>query len=326
MTLLSRSAEHVYWAGRYLERAEATARVLKSHTSLYLDLPRSAGLTWEPLLGLTGDPRGFFELYPSTAEEFVVGYLSIDRRNPGSVLASLASARENMRIARSIFPRDAWEKLNRVFNHAADNAGEAVPRLSRTTWLNHIIDCCQTLQGIIGASMAHDEAYRFLCIGCHLERADMTSRVLDIRAGAPAHVRSEPTVDQMRPFADLQWMSVLGTLAALQAYRRKVQSRVQGPAVLEFVLRDEHFPRSVAHCLNEISDDLGCLAERPEVIVACGAAQQVVEDARVRALAWDGLHEWVDELQTMLDAVHRRIEGAYFRSDVPKAPLLQATA
>lgn len=325
MALLSRAAESVYWTGRYLERVETTARLLQVHTALYLDTPRSAGLTWEPLLAVTGSAEVFDEMYPSCSEEHVVEFLTTDTLNQGSVIASLAQARENVRTTRAVFPREVWEGVNDLYFDAVDRVDEAVPRWSRHGWVSRVIDRCHALVGIMASTMTRDEAYEFLRIGRYLERADMTSRVLDVRAGSLVDTRADGG-GELRPYEDLQWMSVLRSLAADQAYRRKVQTRVQGAAVLQFVLQDIGFPRSVAHSLATVSGCLDGLNRHDDVRAVCDRTRTAIEEARVRTLAWEGLTEWVDDLQVNLNDLHGALSDTYFNLERSRPSLLLASA
>ena len=310
--------------GRYLERVETTARLLQVHTALYLDTPRSAGLTWEPLLAVTGSAETFDEMYPSCSEEHVVEFLTTDTLNQGSIIASLALARENVRTTRAVFPREVWEGVNDLYFDAVDLADEAVPRWSRHGWVSRVIDRCHALVGIMASTMTRDEAYEFLRIGRYLERADMTSRVLDVRAGSLADSRDDD--GEVRPYEDLQWMSVLRSLAADQAYRRKKQTQVQGAAVLGFVLQDVGFPRSVAHSLMVVSSCLDGLNHHDEVRAVCDRTRVTVDEARVRTLAWEGLTEWVDALQVDLIDLHGALSDTYFNLDHTRPSLLLASA
>jgi uncharacterized alpha-E superfamily protein len=318
--LLSRVAEAVYWTGRYLERAETTARILKVHTELFLDLPRSAGVGWSPLLAITGSHDHFDELYPSTNEEDVVCFLAADGRNAGSIVASLAAARENIRTTRPVFPRELWEALNNLYLLTVENCEDAVPRRSRLAWLEGVLADCARLCGTMEGTMSHDDAYSFLRIGRHLERADMTTRVLDVRASTLTSAGED-----LRPYADITWMSVLKSLSAYQMYRRKVQSRVRGADVLKFLLQDSQFPRSIDHCLIEISRSLLELPRHESAMAACAEAEVHVNDAKVQALAWDGLHDYTDTLQVHLDTLHGLLSDTYFQADEATVAML-ATA
>lgn len=318
--LLSRVAEAVYWAGRYVERAETTSRIVKVQTELYLDLPRSAGLGWSPLLAVTGSDERYDVDRHERSEEQVIAFLLSDHDNHGSVIASLAQARENMRTTRSVFPREVWEALNELYHWANDNRDDAVPRRSRLMWTEHVMAECQRLIGILAGTMTHDAAYSFMRIGRHVERADMTSRVLDVQAGT---LLEQP---DGQPYADLTWMAVLKSVAGYQMYRRSVQTGVQGPEVLRFLLQDTLFPRAVQHCLVEIARDLLVLSHNDRIMGSCARAQLYVEQARVRSLAWDGLSPYVDGLQVHLGEVHDALSDTYFQVRPLSSPLARATA
>lgn len=321
--LLSRVAEALCWAGRYLERVETTARVVCSHTELYLDLPKASGLTWEPLLAVNDSIDLFDERYADRSEEHVVAFLVTDEANPGSLLNSLAAARENMRTTRAVFPRGAWELLNDVYLRAAADASDAIGRRNRLPWLHEMIGDCQQLTGLLAGSMTDDEAYAFFRIGRHLERADMTTRVLGVRAGMLGD--GPPTIS---PFADVLWLAVLKAVGAEHAYRRQGSPRVKGADVLRFLLQDPGFPRSVDHCLGIVAGEVRQLPSPEPVVAACLTAQFLVDDARVKALAWDGLTEYVDEVQQAIHEVHQELDATYFRrsSDGPDVDLESKSA
>lgn len=319
--LLSRVAERVYWAGRYLERAEATARIVKTHTEMYLDLPRSAGMTWAPLLAITGADHDFAELGNHPTEESVIAFLTFDGRNPGSLVASLNRARENMRTTRGVFPREAFEILNDLFLTAAETSEDVVHRRERIRWMDRVIADCQHLGGLLAGTMTRDEVLSFLRIGSHLERADMTTRVLDVRAGSLMAAG-----DRLGAYGEVAWMGVLKSVAAYQAYRRTVQAGIHGPEALRFLLQDPKFPRSVEHCLVEIATLLRDLSDHDAAVEACAAAQRMVESAKVRTLAWDGLHDYVDALQERIGAVHDELERTYFQRGPARRSPMAASA
>lgn len=320
--LLSRLAESVYWTGRYLERAEATARILATHTELFLDLPRSAGVTFAPLLAVAGSGDHFAEVHDEPTEEAVVSWLAGDRANPASIVASLAAARENVRTTRQLFPRETWEIVNHTYLCAVEDADHVVGRRTRLAWLDDVLGDLQRLTGLMAGSMHQDETYSFLRVGRHLERADMTTRVLDVRAATLMGARDEA----LRAFVDVQWMGVLRCLGAHQAYRRRVQARVSGPEALRFLLQDPQFPRSVEHCLTQIAQSLLELPRHDDAMAVCARSQQLIEEARVRTLAWDGLHEFVDELQVHLGDLNDVTTTTWFRGTVTAPPPLLASA
>lgn len=308
--LLSRVADAVYWTGRYLERAEATARVVKVHTELFLDLPKSASAGWEPLLAVTGTHESFIEHYKDPSEENIVAFLTVDGRNTSSVVASLARARENMRTTRAVFPREVWESLNNLFLESTERAEDAITRRRRLQWIDDVLGDCQRLSGTMAGAMSHDDAYSFLRIGRHLERADMTTRVLDVGAST---LITGPLAEQARPYADITWMSVLKAVSAYQMYRRSVQAGVSGSEVVRYLLQDTQFPRSVEHCVTEIGRCLLELPHHESAMKVCAATENQIDAAKVQSLASGGLHDYVDDLQRQFDELHAAMADTYFQ-------------
>lgn len=319
--LLTRTATSMYWLGRYVERAECTARILIEHCNLHVDLPRGYEIGWEPLLQLTGTRQLYWahRTAPSgdatAEEERVLRFLVSDDRNPGCIVAALAAARENLRTARSVVPREAWEILNGLYLHALDSCADAEDRRSRFRYLRRVVNDAQTLTGLLAGTMSHDEAYAFLSIGRLLERADMTTRVLDVRAESLApEVRGG-----YRPFDNVQWMGALRSVGAYQMYRRSVGPQVKASAAVRFLLQDQYFPRSVAHCLDQVSRFVKTLPHPDAALDATADALLLVHE---RALPAEGtrraaalrasLHALVDDVQLAINQVHDAIDAAWF--------------
>ena len=315
--LLSRVAEAVYWAGRHLERAEATARLVHIHTKLFLDLPKAAGVGWTPLLAVTGSGEAFRHRHPEASEEQVVGFLATDAEHQGSIVASIAQAHANLRVTQAILPSEAWEVLNQLHSWAAQTRHQAVDRRTRLGWTSQLIRQCQLLSGLLEGTMSHDDTYAFLEIGRALERADMTTRVLDVQAGILVGQRDGAT-----PYADLTWMGVLRSLSAHQMFRRTAGSTVTGPAALRFLLRDPQFPRSVERCLIEISRALLELCRHNGPMAGCAEVQQLLEQAELDGLGATGLHDFADRLQQGLGALHDLLVATYFLEPSTETMLL----
>ena len=311
--LLSRVAESVYWAARYLERAEATARLVHVHTELFLDLPKAAGVGWTPLLALTGSGEAFRDRHHEVSEEQVVDFLATGADHDGAIVASIARAHANLRVTQAILPIEAWEVLNELHHWVTQTRHQAVDRRTRMAWTNQLIRQCQLLSGLLEGTMSHDDAYAFLEIGRALERADMTTRILDVQAGILLGQRKDVSA-----YADLTWMGVLRSLSAHQMFRRTVGSSVSGPAALRFLLRDPQLPRSVERCLIEISRALLELSRHHQPMAACASIQQLLERADLGAPDGDGptataLHEYSNRLQDGFAALHELLVATYFQ-------------
>jgi uncharacterized alpha-E superfamily protein len=319
--LLSRVAEAVYWAGRYAERAEATARLVEVHTEFFLDLPKSAGVGWSPLLAVTGSSDVFSTQFSDAVEDEVVAFLAVDADNPGSVISSLAKARANFRVSGTVLPPLAWEVLNRLYLWALDTSPQAVDRRTRMAWMDHVVRQCQLFTGSLAGTMCHDESYSFLEIGRFIDRADMTTRVIDVQA----EILIGQGADMSRPYADITWMNVLHSLATRQMFLQHGHWGAAGPEALRFLLKDPRFPRSVEHCLTKVSR---CLLELPahnEPMAGCASVQGQLEDADLAQLAQAGVHRFTHRLQQGLSRLHDLITGTYFGSARSGSAVLSAS-
>ena len=196
--LLARMADAVYWAGRYLERAEGTARIVQVHTDAHVDMPVGEDVGWEPLLTIVGVDSEFAERYSAAAgvgdgaaaEHHVIEFLLHGEDNPSSILSSIASARENLRTARPVVPREAWEACNNLWLACSDHLAEAATREGRVLWLRRVIAGCQRINGILLGTMSRDEAMSFL-----VDRPEP-------RAGRPDHPGARrPLRESLRPDA-----------------------------------------------------------------------------------------------------------------------------
>lgn len=313
--MLSRVACNIYWMSRYLERAEDTARLVSVHDNLLLDLPRRTATSgWGSLLAITGSEQSFAEHYCSTSETNVVRFLIADGDNPASIISSLRLARENLRTTRDIIPREAWEELNDLYLTIAEHNGEALSRRARHDYLKRIVRGSQLVSGLLAGTMSHGTAYHFLCLGGYLERADMTSRIVDVRSASLLGRQDQEA--PLSPHDNIQWMSVLKSLTAYQMYRQQVRLRVQGPDVLDYLLRDHQFPRAIGFCLRQLNRSLHQLPHNSVPLAQVDRLHQRVEVADVRTLAVAGLHEFIDRLQIALGAVHDSIDKTYFNPPV----------
>jgi uncharacterized alpha-E superfamily protein len=238
---LSKTAERIYWLGRYLERAESTARLVNVNGNLLIDLPRRISLSWVSLIDIMGLRSQFYEHYDTPDERNVVRYLTADMNNPGSLLVSLSSARENARTIREIMPRVAFEYINDLYLYAKERASGTMSRSRTSEMMEGVMRRVQHIAGFLSGTMLHGDTWSFLRIGEFLERADMTTRIIDVRS-----VDMPDATAGLEPYSQLQWRSVLRSLHALQAFHLAVQEPIQQSLVLEFLFTNDSLPRSLA--------------------------------------------------------------------------------
>ena len=306
--MLSRVANNIYWMARYIERAENTARLINVNTNLLYDLPKRIRLGWEPIIDITGSRNFYYDLYDEADERSVIRFLAIDNRNSASILSSLAQARENARTIRDIIPREAWEQVNQLYLSAKDDAHSILTHRHRYDCLRRIITGAQTITGLLAGTMTHDEGYEFLRMGRNLERGDMTTRIIDVRTASLLPELSE----DLTPFENIQWMSVLKSLTAYQMYRREMRLRVGRADVLKFLLQEKLFPRSLYHTLCEVENCLQSLPHNDKPLKILSQLQRKVLRTKPHALVQEELHKYVDSLQLGLSKVHNQIQASYF--------------
>jgi uncharacterized alpha-E superfamily protein len=307
--LLSSLAESVYWFGRYMERAENTARMILVNDSLLLDIPPHCNPGWAPIIQITGSADAYFAQHDSADERSVVRFLLMDRgKNPGSMVNSIDMARENLRTTRALFPSPVWEVVNDLHSYVQEHSASALTRRRRYTFLRRVIDDCHTLAGKLAVTTSRDEIFEFVRMGYNLERADMTSRIIDVRADNLLSDHGEG----LQPFDDIQWKSVLDSLAAWQTYRRCIRIQVNGVEILRFLLKDRQFPRSVDHCLGQLEQSFYALAMGDAPRQALHETRRKLREARMEGLAGRRLHDFIDDLQQGFNTIHDELSMRYF--------------
>ncbi|AHE98998.1 alpha-E domain-containing protein [Thioalkalivibrio paradoxus] len=309
--MLSRVAERVYWLARYIERAENTARMIISFHLVSLDMPKTVQLSWKGLVAVTGNDDVFDAHYQREDERNCVKFLVADQYNPSSVLSSLQAARENVRTTRDLVPSEAWEVVNEMYLFARDHIDNGIGKRVRYQFLTEVVQRCQTLTGLLAGCMSHDAAYDFIRVGRNLERADMTSRQIDVGAIRYLKKAADPT-----PYEGLLWTGILRSQSGFQMYRQHVKRRINGVDVVRFLLQDLPFPRAVAHSLRYVQEALERLPRNELPLRLVMQARRHALDADVDALvAEDRLHAFIDTLQQDIGAIHTAVADTWFRLD-----------
>lgn len=306
--MLSRVANHIYWMERYLERAENTARLIQVNTHLLLDLPRNVTLGWEPIIDMLSFRDVFYDLYKEADEKSVIKFMVTDTANPGSIINCLAAVRENARIIREIIPSEAWEQINNLYMIAKADGQSVLTRRHRFNCLHRIIVANQTITGLLGGTMLRGEGYAFLRMGRHLERTDMTSRIIDVRS---ASLLPDLSPEQSA-FENIQWMGVLKSLTAYQMYRQEMRIRINRADVLEFLIKNKQFPRSLNHGLMQIAKCLSELPKSENISQEVNSLATELQQLNTHELTQDRLHEVIDDIQLGLLRIHQAIDGQYF--------------
>ncbi|MBP18346.1 MAG: alpha-E domain-containing protein [Pseudomonadales bacterium] len=307
--MLSRVAEKMYWFGRYIERVENTARLMIVNTNLVLDLPRVKHI-WDSLIEITGARQRFNQRFIRVDERNVIKFLLDDEQI--SIRSSIQMARENARTTREIIPTEAWVIVNELNLFINKNKDKGVRRDGRHKFLADIIAICNELTGSLAGSMSVDIAYNFIKTGRNLERADMTTRIVD--AGCLNLIN--PTQVETNEYENILWMNVLRSLTGYQMYRQHVQDRVNGEDVVDFLLKNRKFPRGVAHCLFEVGNCCRQLPRNDNPLRSITHAQRNIDNNDIiKLLNESHLHEFIDEVQLDLADIHSELSGTWFQFD-----------
>jgi uncharacterized alpha-E superfamily protein len=310
--MLSRVANSIYWLTRYVERAENIARFIDVNVNLLLDSPTGIKQQWEPLIVTTGDLVLFKERYGKATAENVIQFLTFDRSYPNSIISCLNVARENARSIREVISSEMWEQVNAFYMMLKD-ADPAQP-LSRLHELFSEIKLASHLfAGIMDATMTHNEGWNFGQIGRLLERADKTSRILDVK-----YFILLPSVQDVGTTLDeIQWMSLLKSASAYEMYR-KCQHRITPTCVAEFLILDQDFPRAIRFCLLRSERCLHKITGtqtgtwRDPAERAMGRLRSELDYLTIDDIILVGLHEFLNDFQIKLNNVGDKIFETYF--------------
>ena len=324
--MLCRVAESMFWMCRYLERAENQARFIEVTSNIALGYRGREDDLWSSLLHSGGDDENFNKHYSETSRENVIRYLLFDRQNINSVVSCLAAARENARSIRENLTTPMWEAINRFYLRVRKSASETEQVLKQPhPFLEQIKRSAHQVIGVTTATWSRGEAWHFSSIGYQLERADKTSRILDVKyfilLPNPAQVGSQVDV--------VQWAALLESTSALQMYRR-AHGRILPANVLDFLILNSRFPRSLRFCVREAESSLRAISGTP-AHTFCNPAEQLLGQmssqlnyARASDIISNGLHQFVDDFQSRINGVGQAVADSFFEvTGVPHR--LQAT-
>lgn len=310
MTMLSRVAERLCWMARYLERAEDTARLIHSYTHMVMDIPKGSSPDWDILIKILDADPVFEQNHRTYNEQNVLKFLIADQENSCSLYFSIRAARENVRTTRDVLPEEVWEHVNELYLYAQEYAEKSVGRRNRYQFLETIIARCQMINGMILSTLPRGHAYRFIKLGHLLERADMTTRVIDVGAAALlGDERLRSTVDP------LIWASLLQSLSAMGAYRREIGPQVDAAAMVDFVLRESTLPRSVKFCLNGMRQELTPLKNNKEALDLLNHLRRKLSRFDPEVRSREELHAFIDKFQASLITLYSTIDSTWFLKD-----------
>jgi uncharacterized alpha-E superfamily protein len=323
--MLSRVADSIYWMNRFIERAENVSRFLDVNLNMLLDMPAGIQQQWEPLVITTGDHQFFEKHYGEATAEHVIQFLVFDRNYPNSILSCLQRARENARSVREVISSEMWEQVNAFFIMVSGASRDlALPDL--THLLNEVKLSSHLFAGVMDATMSHGEGWHFGHMGRFLERADKTSRILDVKY----FVLLPSTEDVGTPVDELGWMALLKSASAYEMYRkRSMLHRITPGEVASFLILDAEFPRSIRFCLFQLERSLHQITGTPfgmwrnPVERTIGKLRSELEYVTIEEIVSRGMHEFLDRLQQQMNGLDEDIFKTFFSRTPVMAPMME---
>ncbi len=315
--MLSRIANTMYWMNRYLERAENYARFMDVNFNLSLESSPDAVQQWQPLVMITGDWPLYESLHKTVDKQKVIYFLGFDTQNPNSLYNSICNARENARAIRPEITKEVWEQINYLYYFVKEGLEkkrweEQDPRLFFKT----VKEGCQLLYGIFAISISRNDGWHFSKIGQLIERADKTSRVLDVKY----HILLSTPKAVGTPFDLAQWAALLKSVSAYDMYRKK-HGKLTALKISEFLILDQVFPRSMNFCLIEAEKSLKAITGNDTGFTnsaekQLGMLKAQLEFADINDIFEGGLHEYVDDFQKKLNEVSIAVYQSFFATNI----------
>lgn len=307
--MLSRVAYSLYWLSRYIERAENITRLLEVHLQLLLDFQSieddSLKDHWSSIVASSGSEELFHELYPATTNETVTAFFAFDRRNPSSILACVYAARENARMIRDQISIEMWETINELYLYLKSRSTAEVWAHGPQEFFEQIKRHSHLFRGLIDSTYPRNEGWEFVQFGTFIERAEMTTRILDVKY----HILLPSATDVGGAVDTAQWQAVLRSASALEAYRRFYVREILAWKVAEFLLFSESFPRSLHYCVVQVDDLLRrILGEtgprvRSEAARTCRRLLGDLQSTQIADVLQQGLHEYLEGIQESIERI-----------------------
>ncbi|MFO1270305.1 MAG: alpha-E domain-containing protein [Rubrivivax sp.] len=304
--MLSRTADHLYWMARYMERAENTARMLNVSYETSL-LPQSADMAeqgWRGLLSISELTWAFSQKYQDVSARNVMDFMVRDETNLSSIFCCLRAARENARAVRGALTTEVWETQNQTWLEFNRMLKEGAFERDPGAFFEWVKFRSHLSRGVTVGTMQMDEALHFLRIGTFLERADNTARLLDVKFQAlaggdwfgPTGAKEGQEIDFYH------WSAILRSVSGFEIYRKVYRNVIQPDKVAELLILRPDMPRSLAACLNEVVANLERVANQQssETLRRAGKLRSDLQYGRIDEILQNGLHAF---LTTFLDKV-----------------------
>jgi uncharacterized alpha-E superfamily protein len=316
--MLSRIADSMFWLARYFERAEDTARILDvTYHTLLEQAEHPYRLRWDPLIAMAGEENRFRQLYGEANAQNVFEFLAFNPDNPSSIVQCITKARENARTIRDRISREMWEDINGFYFVVTRFDAKEEISAGPHRFCEKIKFGSHRFHGVTDATLPHDDGWEFLRIGSALERAEMTARLVDVQY----HNLLESKGTVVDP-GNHQWMAVLKSVGAYEAYHRQYHSSIVPERVAEMLILNHQHPRSIRFSIQEVQAGLRAISGTGPGSYANEAerlAGKVLERLRydtIDEIFKQGLHKYLRELSRMSEAIGEDIARTYFYYEV----------
>ena len=303
--MLSRSAKHLYWLSRYIERTENIARMIDVNLELILDFPDDHSLNWKPLID-TLDINDLFESkYKNYNETNVLNFLFEDKKNLSSLKNCLVMSKYNIETIKDDLPKSANISLNHLYEHIIDNKISKVHKRKKLQYITNIVSMTQNFFGSINDNLSRGYEFEFIRLGRFVERTDMISRIIDCLCVSKS---SKQTHD----FSTMEWISMLTTLSAQDAFRKEAKGEANRGEVITFLLKNDSFPRSVFRSLITIELCLQNLPRNKKLLQMISRLISSSERSKLYNFDDKRLHLYLDNLQKNVSSIDSKIHNTYF--------------
>jgi uncharacterized alpha-E superfamily protein len=321
--MLSRVADSLFWMSRYVERAENTARLVHVNINMMLDMGHAlegAGSSvshWKPIVRIATPWYRFREVYSRVTQEAAIEWLTFHPENPNSIINCVSRARENARAIRGATSSEMWEHINTVYLDLQKSNMARIRSEGAHTFFRNIRTNSALFQGLTDLTMPRDEGWYWIQVGKYLERADATSRLLDVKY----HILLPSLEEVGGPIDNVQWIAVLKSCSSYEAYQRRYVARITPSRVAEFLVLDKSFPRSVRFCFDSLHDALKSIGaehehtmaiENPPEIVAWQVHEKLAGTTMGGIIQY-GLHQYMQEIQGHCGDISAKISQTYFQ-------------
>ena len=311
--MLSRIAESLFWMGRYMERAEDTARLLDVHFHTLLEQSQQTYLLrWDSIVRISGEHERFFENYTEATAQTVFEFLGFRENNPNSIVGCVTHVRENARTIRDRISRELWEDVNSFYHRMRGFRAESEVLAGPHRFCNEVKFSSHQFRGVADDTLPHDEGWQFLRAGRALERAEKTARIVDIEYHTLLEGRTDHQPDNH------QWMAVLKSVAAYEAYRREFHSSIDPQKVAQLLVLHARHPRSIRFNVAELQSALQAISRTApgtytsEAERLAGKLNESLQYDRVQDIFERGLHHFLRDLQATCREIGVHIARTYF--------------